>query len=71
MSAQDMHVEVSNLRCGACERTVINGLSTLDGVSDVSADHEMKIVSLRAEPAMRQAIVNKLQSMGFPEKIGV
>ncbi len=70
MSTQDMHFEVDNLRCGGCEKTVLKGLSSLDGVTDIAADHELKLVSLRAEPALRQAILDKLQSMGFPEKSG-
>ncbi len=68
MSAQDMHFEIENLKCGGCGKTVVKGLSALYGVTDVSVDHEMQMVSLNAEPAMRQAVLDKLQSMGFPQK---
>ena len=34
----------------------------------VSVDHELQMVSLQADPAMRAAIVEKLQDMGYPEK---
>ena len=68
MSSQDMHFEINNLKCGGCEKTVLKGLNALDGVTDVSVDHELQMVSLHADPAMRAAIVEKLQDMGYPEK---
>jgi len=68
MSTQDMHFEIDNLKCGGCEKTILKGLNALDGVTDVSVDHELKMVSLHADPAMRAAILNTLQDMGYPEK---
>ena len=68
MSSQDMHFEINNLKCGGCEKTVLKGLNALDGVTDVSVDHELQMVSLQADPAMRKAILEKLQDMGYPEK---
>ena len=63
-----MHFEINNLKCGGCEKTVLKGLNALDGVTDVSVDHELQMVSLQADPAMREAILEKLQAMGYPEK---
>jgi len=68
MSTQDMHFEIDNLKCGGCEKTILKDLSALDGVTEVSVDHELKMVSLQADPAMRQTITDKLQDMGYPEK---
>jgi len=68
MSIQDMHFEIDNLKCGGCEKTILKGLNALDGVTDVSVDHELQMVSLHADPAMRAAILNTLQDMGYPEK---
>ena len=68
MSTQDMHFEIDNLKCGGCEKTILKGLNALDGVTDVSVDHELQMVSLQADPALRAAIVEKLQDMGYPEK---
>jgi copper chaperone len=68
MSTQDMHFEIDNLKCGGCEKTILKGLNALDGVTDVSVDHELQMVSLHADPAMRAAILNTLQDMGYPEK---
>jgi copper chaperone len=68
MSTHDMHFEIDNLKCGGCEKTILKGLNALDGVTEGSVDHELQMVSLQAEPAMRAAIVEKLQDMGYPEK---
>ena len=68
MSTQDMHFEIDNLKCGGCEKTILKGLNALDGVTDVSVDHELQMVSLQADPALRAAIVEKLQDMGYPKK---
>jgi copper chaperone len=68
MSTQDMHFEIDNLKCGGCEKTILKGLNALEGVTDVSVDHELQMVSLQADPAMREAIADKLQDMGYPEK---
>jgi len=68
MSTQDMHFEIDNLKCGGCEKTILKGLNALEGVTDVSVDHELQMVSLQADPAIREAIAGKLQDMGYPEK---
>ena len=68
MSTQDMHIEIDNLKCGGCEKTILKGLGTLHGVTDVSVDHELQMVSLHADPALRTSILEKLQDMGYPEK---
>ena len=68
MSTKDMHFEIDNLKCGGCEKTILKGLNAMDGVTDVSVDHELQMVSLQADPALRAAIVEKLQDMGYPEK---
>ena len=68
MSTQDMHFEIDNLKCGGCEKTILKGLNALDGVTEVSVDHELQMVSLHADPVMRATIREKLQDMGYPEK---
>lgn len=68
MSTQEMHIEIENLKCGGCEKTILKGLGALEGVTDVSVDQEFKMVSLRADPALRSSILEKLQDMGYPEK---
>ena len=44
------------------------GLATMGEISDVVVDHEHKLVSFSGDQSVRDAVVNKLRSMGYPEK---
>ena len=63
-----MQIEIENLKCGGCERSILNGLGAMAGVSDVSVERENQTVKLVAEPALRGAVADKLRAMGYPEK---
>ena len=63
-----MQIEIENLKCGGCEKSVLKGLATMGEISDVVVDHEHKLVSFKGEQSVRKAVVNKLRSMGYPEK---
>jgi copper chaperone len=63
-----IQIEIENLKCGGCEKSILKGLASIEGVSDVTVDHEMKSVSFRGDKSIRDVVVKKLQSMGYPEK---
>ncbi len=35
---QVMQIEIDNLKCGGCEKTILKGLNALGTISDVSVD---------------------------------
>lgn len=63
-----LQIEIENIKCGGCERSILNGLATIDGVSSVSVDRDQQTVHMVAAPDLRDAVVGKLRSMGYPEK---
>ncbi len=63
-----MQVEIENLKCGGCEKSILKGLATMEGISEVSVDHDLKLVSFNGDQSVRSAVVTKLRSMGYPEK---
>jgi len=63
-----IQIEIENLNCGGCEKSILKGLASIEGVSDVTVDQEMKSVSFRGDKSIRNVVVKKLQSMGYPEK---
>lgn len=63
-----LQIEIENIKCGGCERSILNGLATIDGVSSVSVDRDQQTVHMVAAPDLRDAVVDKLRSMGYPEK---
>ena len=63
-----MEIEIENLKCGGCARSILNGLADMQGVSNVEVDHENKLVKFSGEKASRAEVAEKLRSMGYPEK---
>ena len=63
-----MQIEIENLKCGGCEKSILRGLAAMEEISDVVVDRENKLVSFTADQSVRQAVVKKLRSMGYPEK---
>ena len=43
-----MQIEIENLKCGGCERSILKGLGALDGVTEVSVDREHQTVKVLA-----------------------
>lgn len=59
---------VENIKCGGCENTIRKGLSNIAGVSEVQIDRDQQRITLLADAAERNAIAEKLRSMGYPEQ---
>ena len=62
-----MDIQIENLKCGGCANTITKGLSAIDGVTDVTVNNDTNQVSMTASEALRPAVLDKLQSMGYPE----
>lgn len=63
-----MDIRVENIKCGGCAHTIKTGLMKLNGVSDVDIDIENGIIHLQGvDGLLRDDVVSKLQSMGYPE----
>ena len=63
-----MQIEIDNLKCGGCEKSIVRGLSVMPGVSDLVVDREHHMVRFTGVAAARDAVVEKLKAMGYPEK---
>ncbi len=63
-----IQIEIENLKCGGCEKSILKGLATMQAISDVTVDHDLKLVSFNGDQSVRSAVVAKLRSMGYPEK---
>ena len=42
-------LNVSGMHCDGCERSIANALKRIDGVAEVSADHESGVVTVRLD----------------------
>ena len=63
-----MEIEIENLKCGGCEKSIVKGLSVMPQVSDLVVDREHKTVRFTGLSSARDSVVQKLRSMGYPEK---
>jgi copper chaperone len=68
MLANQMTVEIENLKCDGCENMFLKGLMSIAGVAGVIVDHAQKAVVFEADTNLRPQIVAKLLGMGYPEK---
>lgn len=58
---------IANLKCGGCATTIKKSLFELEGVEEVSVDNNNDSVTVTYEENSRDAIINKLHSLGYPE----
>ena len=63
-----MEIAIDNSKCGGCEKSIVKGLTTISGVSEIAIDHDQQLVRFLGEENLRQEVADKLRSMGYPEK---
>lgn len=68
MSVNQIQVHVENIKCGGCEKSIVKGLSSIEGLSNIEIDREQQRVSVTGDASLRDALVAKLKSMGYPEQ---
>lgn len=64
----EMQIEVENLKCGGCARSILKGLSELPQIAQIAVDREKRLVKFVGPEASRAQVAEKLRSMGYPEK---
>jgi copper chaperone len=67
MSVNQIQVHVENIKCGGCEKSIIKGLNSIEGLSNIVIDRDQQLISVTADASLREALVSKLKSMGYPE----
>lgn len=63
-----MQIEIDNLKCGGCARSILKGLAELPGITDAEVVHDQQLVKFVGDAASRAQVAEKLRSMGYPEK---
>lgn len=61
-------LEIQNLKCGGCVKTITNNIESIVGVNSVEVDKETSIVSLDVNSeAILVEVKQKLFDLGYPE----
>lgn len=67
-AATAMSIEIENLKCGGCEKSILKALKGMAEITDPAIDRENNRVNFRGNHASREAVANKLRALGYPEK---
>ena len=67
MSVNQIQVHVENIKCGGCEKSIIKGLTSIEGLSNIVIDRDLQLVKVTADESLREVIAAKLKSTGYPE----
>ncbi len=63
---KEITIKVNGMVCGGCENRVKNAVSNIEGVEEVTANHELGVVTVKAnENVSEEAIKNKIDDIGF------
>ena len=65
--SQAFQVEVENIKCGGCENSIVKGINSVAQVTNLVIDREKQLVSFSGEESIKQLVIDKLKSMGYPE----
>lgn len=61
-------IEVENIKCSGCAKSINSSLIKLEGVKAVEVDIENEIVFISGDESTKDQVVSQLSSMGYPEK---
>jgi copper chaperone len=66
-ATQELTLSVTGMTCGGCENAVKRAVSSLGGVSHVSASHRDNRVTLTFDPSLvdRAAIAKRIEDAGY------
>jgi len=62
-----LNINVENIKCGGCASTITKKMTAMAEVSSVDVDIENGIVTLQGDHLMRDTLVARLESLGYPE----
>ena len=61
-------IEVENIKCGGCSRSIEDKISAIPGVVQVSIDVETNQVNITGDDGLRDQLCTALESLGYPER---
>ncbi|MBL7997329.1 MAG: heavy-metal-associated domain-containing protein [Candidatus Kapabacteria bacterium] len=60
-------IEVENIKCAGCMKTIVSSLLKIDGVETVHIDKDIETVTVEGT-AGYSLVVEALSKLGYPEK---
>ncbi len=64
-------IEVDNVKCGGCARTIETALGALPGIERVGVEVATGRVEARGAPGLDDTLLRTLRQLGYPPRTGV
>lgn len=61
-------IDVENIKCGGCERSIRKGLGPIEGISQLEVDRGNQQIRFTGTELHRTIVAKTLRDMGYPEK---
>jgi len=61
-------VQVDNIKCGGCARSISKAMGAIEGVDAVSVNVASGRVVIEGSEAARPAVARRLRELGYPER---
>jgi copper chaperone CopZ len=65
MSVNQIQIHVENIKCGGCEKSIVKGLSAIEGLSNIVIDRDQQLVSVTADASLRDTICCEIKVYGL------
>lgn len=63
---EKFELQASKIKCGSCVANIEKGLAVFSGITDINADVETNIVTLKGTEMILSDIEAKLNELGYP-----
>lgn len=63
---EELTLNIKGMMCGGCENRVKNALMEIDGIENVTADHNTGIITITSNKEVSKEIIkNVIEDIGF------
>lgn len=63
---KEIKINVKGMVCGGCEKRVVNALSEIEGIKEVTADHTNGTVIIKTDKEIEKNIIKEtIEDIGF------
>ena len=63
---EELTLNIKGMMCGGCENRVTNALIEIDGIENVTADHNTGIIKITSNKEVSKEIIkNVIEDIGF------
>ena len=63
---KEYKIKTTGMMCNGCENRMMNAIKTIEGISEVKADHKSGLVTIKCKEEVEKETINhKIEEIGF------